>query len=42
MKCPFKATSPDSNSQLVAPDTHTTGPKNHAVKHWLRTQKYHK
>ena len=28
-----------SSSQLVAPDTHTTGPKNHAAKHRLRTQK---
>jgi len=25
-----------------APGTQTTGPKNHAVKHRLRTQKYHK
>ena len=29
-------------SQLVAQGTHTTGPKNHAAKHRLRTQKYHK
>jgi len=26
----------------VAPGTHTTGPKNHAAKHRLRTQKFHK
>jgi len=26
-----------SSSQLLAPDTHTTGPKNHAAKHRLRT-----
>ena len=25
-------------SQFVAPGTHTTGPKNHAAKHRLRTQ----
>jgi len=29
-------------SQLVAPGTRTTGPKNHAAKHRLRTQKNHK
>jgi len=28
--------------QLITPGTHTTGPKNHAAKHWLRTQRYHK
>ena len=26
----------------VTPRTHTTGPNNHAAKHQLRTQKYHK
>jgi len=26
----------------VAPGTHTIGQKNHAAKHRLRTQKYHK
>jgi len=34
----FKATSPNSSSQLVAPGTHNTGPKNHAAKHRLRTE----
>jgi hypothetical protein len=29
-----------SSSQLVAPGTHTTGPKNHAAEYRLRTQKY--
>ena len=38
----LQATSPNGISQLVAPGTHTTGPKNHAAKHRLRTQKYHK
>ena len=34
----LQATSPNSSSQLVAPSTHTTGPKNHAAKHGLRTK----